>query len=240
VSITETPAAIPPAVAVSLAPVVVPLTTPVSTSLTATIDATGRTVQVTTGSVAGLFAGESVSGGGFPVGTIITAVNVAGNSFTTSVASTSLNLTGQALTAVGIPPTYTTLNALTAGSTYAFAVTATTLSGTTVAAKAGLTNSQTQPPVTFTGAADAVGSGAITLQWANNVLNINNVAGLELTWTPNGGPAVVKTVAPTTTGATVTGLSIGTSYSFTLRAVSNVAAFNSTPAASAPLTITAQ
>jgi hypothetical protein len=240
-SITETTGAAGTPANTTLAPVVVTLTTPVSTSLTASIDATGRTVLVTTGTVAGLFVGESVSGGGFPAGTIITAINVAANSFTTSVSSTTPNLPGLALTAVGVPPTYTT-GLLNSGSTYAFAVTATTLSGTTVAATAGLTNSPTQPPVAFTGAADAVGSGAVTLQWANNVLNKNNVAGMELTWTPAGGTAVVKTFVPTTTGATVTGLTIGTAYSFTLRAVSNVAAFNSTyvPVAPATLTVTAQ
>jgi hypothetical protein len=114
---------------------------------------------------------------------------------------------------------------LNSGSTYTFAVTATTLAGTTVAATTGLTNSPTVAPVVFGIATDTstvAGSGSITLTWANAPANKNNVAGLLLTW--QGGS---KTFAPTTTGATVIGLTPSTLYSFSLQAVSNVAAFNS-------------
>jgi hypothetical protein len=208
----------------ALAPVVVTVL-PVTTSVTgASIDAAGKTVLVS--STAGLYVGGSVSGGGFPAGTLITGINATGLSFTTSVASTTPNAVAQALTSVGVPPTYKT--GVLTGTAYAFAVTATTLSGTTVAATAGLTNSQTQPPVAFTGLADAAGSKSITLSWANNSLNKNNVAGLKLTWTPAGGAAVSKTFAATTTGATVIGLTAGTSYSFTLQATSPVLGFYST------------
>ena len=68
-------------------------------------------------------------------------------------------------------------------------------------------------------------SGSITLQWANNPANKNNVAGLLLTWT--GATPGSFTFAPTTTGATLTGLTSSTAYGFTLQAVSNVTAFNS-------------
>jgi hypothetical protein len=91
-----------------------------------------------------------------------------------------------------------------------------------------LTNSQTLPPVAFSGVADAAGSASITLSWANNALNSNNVAGLLLTCTPAAGAAVSKAFAANTTGATVNGLTAGASYSFTLQATSNVTAFNST------------
>jgi hypothetical protein len=136
--------------------------------------------------------------------------------------------------------TYTTPAALKSGSTYAFAVTATTLAGTTVALASSLTNSPTLPPVAFGIATDTsivVNSGAITLSWANNALNKNNVAGLVLTWT--NGPVGGKVFAPTTTGATVTGLTSGTTYSFTLGATSNVAAFNSTLVPVAPTVVSA-
>jgi hypothetical protein len=89
--------------------------------------------------------------------------------------------------------------------------------------------------VAFGGAAGAT-AGSITLQWANNALNKNNVAGLLLTVSPNG-PTNGVTFKPTTTGATVTGLTGGTQYTFTLKAVSNVAAFNSTVVG--PVTVTA-
>jgi hypothetical protein len=133
------------------------------------------------------------------------------------------------------PTTYTT-PVLNAGSTYTFAVTAQTLSGTTAGTTVagGLTNSQTADPVAFTGAAGAA-AGTISLTWANNPLNKNNVAGLNLTWT--GGPAAGKTFPATSTGVTLIGLAAG-SYSFTLQAVSNVATFNSAvlaiPAIAAP------
>ncbi len=260
----------------------------------ASIDGTTGTT-VTVASTVGLVVGASVSGGGFPPGTVIASINANGIQFTTSLASTTLGATGVTLTvskvAIATLPTpaasaapsgltqvtnadgsvtlawtpvpgatsYTvtmtetnaalavtttvtpigivapatvpaaafTTAVLNTGSTYAFSVTATTLSGTTAAATIanGLTNSPTLAPVAFSGTADAVGSKSITLQWANNALNKNNVAGLLLTWT--GGPAGSATFKPTSTGATVTGLTAGTSYTFTLGAVSNVAAFNS-------------
>jgi hypothetical protein len=89
-----------------------------------------------------------------------------------------------------------------------------------------LTNSQTLPPVAFNGAQGAT-AGSITLQWANNALNKNNVAGMLLTVSPNG-PTGGVTFKPTTTGATVTGLTSNTAYTFTLQAVSGNPAFNST------------
>jgi hypothetical protein len=152
------------------------------------------------------------------------------------VTTTVVTLTGTVATATTIPlaTTYMT-GVLNSGSTYTFSVTATTLSGTTAAATVvgGLTNSPTLPPVAFTGIADAVGSGSITLQWANNALNKNNVAGLLLNWGSGS-----KTFLPTTTGATVTGLTANTPYSFTLQATSNVAAFNS-PVVALPAAIVA-
>jgi hypothetical protein len=230
VSIIQTPAVIPPALPVPL-PAVIATILPVTTSLTATIDATGNTALVTSVVPAtglGVYVGGSVTGGGFPAGTVITSVNAVANTFTTSAPSKTPNALAQVLTATGVPPTYTTPAALTSGSTYAFSVTATTLSGTTVAATAGLTNSQTLSPVAFSGVADAAGSASITLSWANNALNSNNVAGLLLTCTPAAGTPVSKVFAATTTGATVNGLTAGASYSFTLQATSNVTAFNST------------
>ncbi|MGC2166935.1 MAG: hypothetical protein WA632_13090 [Gallionella sp.] len=125
-----------------------------------------------------------------------------------------------------VPATTYTTAPLTAGSTFTFSVTATTLSGTTAGTTVagGLTNSQTADPVAFTGAAGAT-AGTISLTWANNPLNKNNVAGLNLTWT--GGPALGKTFPATSTGVTLIGLTTGTSYSFSLQAVSNLASFNS-------------
>ena len=119
---------------------------------------------------------------------------------------------------------YTTA-VLNAGSTYAFSVTATTLSGTTAAATLGMSNTQALAPVAF-GATTGV-AGTITLNWANNAANKNNVTGIVLTWTPAGGATVSHTFAPGATGTTLTGLTTGTAYSFTLQAVSPVTANSS-------------
>jgi hypothetical protein len=99
--------------------------------------------------------------------------------------------------------------------------------------------------VAFNGAPGAT-AGSITLQWANNALNKNNVAGLKLTVSP-GGPTGGVTFKPTTTGATVTGLTSNTAYTFTLQAVSNVTGgssaavtvFSPTPTTTAAATVTA-
>jgi hypothetical protein len=153
------------------------------------------------------------------------------------VTTTVVTLTGTLATATTVPlaTTYTTPLALNTGSTYSFSVTATTLAGTTVAATTGLSNSPIVAPVAFAVAADTstvVGSGSITLSWANAAANKNNVAGLKLTWA--GGS---KTFAPTTTGTTVIGLTPTTSYTFNLSAVSNVTTV--TPAAATAVTAVA-
>jgi hypothetical protein len=133
------------------------------------------------------------------------------------------------VTVPATPTTYTTpltgAGSLNAGSTYTFSVAATTLSGTTAGTTVagGLTNSQTADPVAFIGAAGA--PGTISLTWANNPANKNNVANLNLTWT--GGPAGSKTFPANSTGVTLIGLTKGVSYSFTLQALSNVTTFNS-------------
>jgi FtsP/CotA-like multicopper oxidase with cupredoxin domain len=156
------------------------------------------------------------------------------------VTTTETNSAGVPQTPVSVPvlptPTTYTTPPLNAGSTYTFAVAAQTLSGTTAGTTVagGLTNSQTADPVAFTGVAGAT-AGTISLTWANNPLNKNNVAGLNLTWT--GGPTGGKLFPATSTGVTLIGLAAGT-YSFTLQAVSNVPSFSSAtvsiPAITAP------
>jgi hypothetical protein len=248
-------------------------------TVTGTIDSTG---YIVTASTTGLVVGASVSGGGFPVGTTIAAIDTVAGTFTTSLASstpgasvtltiskasiaattsaagpagltqvtnadgsvtlswaavagaTSYTVTVTETTSAGIvkapvilapvaaPATSITTGLLTQGSTYTFAVSATTLSGTTAVTTTGLTNSPLLAPVSFTSAPGAA-SGSVSLQWANNALNKNNVAGLLLNWGTGS-----KTFAPTSKGATVIGLTAGALYSFTLQATSNVTAFNST------------
>ena len=125
------------------------------------------------------------------------------------------------------PATSITTSVLNPGSTYTFAVSATTLSGTTAATTTGLTNSPLWAPVGFAASQGAVNSGTVSLQWANDARNKNNVASMNLTVT--NGPVGGVTFKPNSTGATVTGLTTGTSYTFSLTAVSNVSSFSSGP-----------
>jgi FtsP/CotA-like multicopper oxidase with cupredoxin domain len=147
----------------------------------------------------------------------------------------TVTVNGTAVTCTAVSATSCTVaaSALPTG-TNSIAVSATTLSGTTAATSVagGLTNSPTLPPVAFA-AVKGANAGSITLTWANDAANKNNVAGLMLTVL--GGPSPV--FKPTTTGATVTGLTSGTAYTFSLKAVSNVAAFNSTSVG--PITVVA-
>jgi FtsP/CotA-like multicopper oxidase with cupredoxin domain len=218
-AITYTVSTVETTSAAVVLPAVTATVLPISTAVTgASIDATGKIV---TASPTGLAVGGSVSGGGFPAGTLITAISTTG--FTTSMPSATPGATGVALSVLAPVMTYTT-PVLTAGSTFVFSVSATTLSGTTVAASTGMNNGPMLAPVAFTGVVDAT-AGSVTLSWANNALNKGNVAGLQLSWT--GG---THTFLPTTTGATVTGLTTGTAYTFSLQAVSNVSTVAAVPA----------
>ncbi len=78
-------------------------------------------------------------------------------------------------------------------------------------------------------------TGAISLTWANNPTNVNNVTSFTLAWTGTTSGSATFT-GSTSKGATVTGLTSGGSYSFSLTA--NAVVGNS-PAASLPAAITA-
>jgi hypothetical protein len=116
----------------------------------------------------------------------------------------------------------------------AFGVIAQTLSGDTAAATTSLFNGVAKPPVQFTASQgnqrNGSPGGSITLTWANNPLNVNNVTGLTLIWALQGGGGVAtngtQTFAPTVTGATIINLQRDKDYRFTL--VANSKAGNST------------
>jgi len=156
-----------------------------------------------------------------------------------AVVTTTTSVIGVVPPATAPVTTFTT-PVLNSGSTYSFAVTATTLAGTTVAATTGLNNSPTVAPVAFNGI-PGTAKGTIVLNWANSASNVNNVSGIKLSWS-DGTTTTSHIFAPTTTGATVGAgigvLTTGTAYTFTLQALSNVAAFNS-PTIGMPLPITA-
>lgn len=113
-----------------------------------------------------------------------------------------------------------------------FSVTAITLSGTTTAATIGLYNGKAYAPVALTGSSTAAINGlprsSVSLTWANDPKNDNNVTGLTLTWVEEGktSPKGTATFGPGSTGTTVVGLTRGLKYVFTL--VANSLAGSST------------
>jgi hypothetical protein len=110
-----------------------------------------------------------------------------------------------------------------------FSVSATTLSGTTAASSTSL-NGTVLPPVGLTEASKSAAAingltgSSVSLTWANDSANVNNVTGLTLGWT--GGKSA--TFAANSTGTTVVGLTAG-NYVFTLVANSPLGNATATP-----------
>ena len=150
-------------------------------------------VRLTWGAVAGATSYiVSVDGG---------ATNVANGGFDVTVAG---NLTRYTVAAASLKP----------GVNHTFSVAAMTLSGATAGSATTVFNGKAYTPVTF-GASPGSVAGTVTLSWANDARNVNNVTGLTLSWMQARNP-VSMTFGPKTTGATVIGLTRGGSYSFTL------------------------
>jgi hypothetical protein len=114
---------------------------------------------------------------------------------------------------------------LIAGALNTFSVAADTLSGPTAPVTASLYTGAAAVPVVFTASQGMGVPGSVTLNWANNPLNVNNVTSLTLSWTLLGGGALTTngsiTFAPNIAGATVINLSRDKDYSFKLQANSN-------------------
>jgi hypothetical protein len=101
---------------------------------------------------------------------------------------------------------------------------------------ASLLNGAAYAPVALTATQGNAGpqKGAITLTWANNPMNVNNVSGLTLTWSLKGSAVTTsKNFAPTDTGATIVGLTPDKDYNFSLVANGTLGG------SSAPITIMA-
>jgi FtsP/CotA-like multicopper oxidase with cupredoxin domain len=119
------------------------------------------------------------------------------------------------------------------GTNHTFSVTAQTLSGTTAPTPTAAYTGVAYKPVAVSAAAGTP-PGTITLNWANDPRNVNNVTGYTLGWSFAGSP-VTRTLATTTTGASVIRLTSGTAYTFTL--VANSANNNGVNLSSPSVTI---
>jgi FtsP/CotA-like multicopper oxidase with cupredoxin domain len=167
----------------------------------------------------------------------VVAFNAAGNSApgtsqTASSGSTAAVAGGSAAAAaaaVAASTAATTASTTAAATAATAAASATATAATNAAADAALVAKAALDAVAFSGANPGTVSGAITLTWANNPSNVStsgytNVTGFTLTWT--GPTSGVATATGTPTGATITGLTPGGSYTFTL--VANAPAGSST------------
>ena len=166
-------------------------------------------------------------------GAKVVAFNVAGSATGSSQTATTGSTTAVAGGAAAAAATATALGTAASGAASTAAAAATTAA--TAAANAAVANSaaqtamaaaQAQPPVAFSGANPGTVAGAISLTWANNPLNVlsatgyTNVTGFMLTWADSTGAVLgTATATGTPTGATITGLTSGTNYTFSLIAI---------------------
>jgi len=183
------------------------------TGLTQTVDAAGN-VTISWAAVPGA------------TGYLVTYGNPATVATILPVVVTPATLTTPAVTTLAT--TFTIPAAQANGNASVVAIMA---NGTQVlqsAASAGLYNGVALAPVGFT-ANPSTAVGAVTLTWANNPINVNNVTGFTLSWTgATTGSAIFGTPAapaPASKGATVTGLTSGGTYTFSL--IANGSAGNS-------------
>ncbi len=200
-----------------------------------------QTLPPAVGTAAVSTAAPALTGAAAPSGLGVTAV--AGNGATLSwiavAGATSYLVNGT----IASPTCNTTTGVCTAAvsgliaGNNSYSVQATTLSGTTTAATINIYNGAAEVPValTWTGssatAIDGLPGSSVSLTWANNPLNVNNVTGLTLSWARAGATIGSRTFTPDTTGSTVVGLAAGT-YDFTL--VANSPNGNT---AAAPITV---
>jgi len=157
------------------------------------------------------------------------AYNAAGNSplgrsFTATSGSSTAVAGGAAAATAVVTAAVTALPLAAAGASTAAASAATaaaTAATNNAAANAAMAAAAANAPVAFSGANPGTTPQAITLTWANSPLNVvaatgyTNVTGFTLAWIDSAG-SHSATATGTPTGATISGLTSGNSYTFTL------------------------
>jgi large repetitive protein len=129
-----------------------------------------------------------------------------------------------------------TLTGLTAGSSYTFTVAAVNLFGTGTASPASAAVTPYALPAAPTITAVSAGTSAATLSWSAPAANGSAITGYVVTPYVGGVAQAPQTFASTATTQTVTGLTGGTTYTFTV-AAQNAAGTGPASAASEAVTI---
>jgi RHS repeat-associated protein len=211
------------------------------TSFTVPNLANGQTYTFTVAGVNAVGAGATTGTGsitpGLPAAPTAVTIGVRGNGFenlswTAPGATGASGITGYLITPyiAGVAQTTTTswgtgtattITGLTNGTNYTFGVAAINVFGTGAAATSGANNPYKQVPGAPTGVQATAGNAQATVTWTSPANN--GGAGISsYTITPYiGGVAQSTTSAPSSPG-TVTGLTNGTTYTFTVAAVNSV------------------
>lgn len=127
----------------------------------------------------------------------------------------------QAATTLSGTATSTTITGLMDGTGYTFGVAAINVFGTGVVGTSGSNNPYTTIPGAPSGVTGAAGNGQATISWTAPANN-GGTAITGYTITPYIGGTAQSTTSATASSATVTGLTNGTTYTFTVAAVNSV------------------
>ncbi|MBB6403448.1 fibronectin type III domain-containing protein [Arthrobacter sp. AZCC_0090] len=203
------------------------VTHPVTVAAAATAPAAPTGVTATAGNASAVVSWTAPANGGSPVTSYAVTPHAGG----TALAPVTVS---------GNPPATTaTVTGLSNGTAYTFTVTATNAVGTSPAsaASAPVTPAAPTAPAAPTGVSATAGNASAVVSWTAPANGGSPISSYAVTPSSGGTALAPVTVSgsPPSTTATVTGLSNGTAYTFTVTAT-NAVGTSPASAASAPVT----